>query len=93
MFGRFNIAYEKHVNVLTIPAAALISEDSESVVYVVEDGAAVRRHVLTGISTGGRIEIIDGLADHEQIVITGQGSLRDGSKVLASISAKSSVAG
>ncbi len=65
MFGRFNIAYEKHVNVLTIPAAALISEDSESVVYVVEDGAAVRRHVLTGISTGGRIEIIDGLADHE----------------------------
>jgi membrane fusion protein (multidrug efflux system) len=93
MFGRFDIAYEEHLNVLTIPLAALISEDSESVVYVVEDGSAVRRRVETGILSAGRAEILGGLSADEQIVVTGQGSLRDGSKVLASIPSKRDTTG
>ena len=93
MFGRFRIAYERHENALTIPRDALVQEDDEAVVYVVENGAAVRRTVRTGIETADFIEIIDGLADDEQIVVTGQGSLRDGSKVLASISPATQVSG
>lgn len=93
MFGRFRIAYEKHSDALAIPAAAVVNEDDESVVYVVEDGAAVRRAVVTGIETDGLIEIVDGLSADEQIVVTGQSSLRDGSKVLASIPAKQPVTG
>lgn len=93
MFGRFNIAYEKHVAALTIPAAALVMEDNEAVVFVIENGAAVRRQVVTGIQSGGLIEILDGLAEDEQIVVTGQGSLRDGSKVLASIPPSGTITG
>jgi len=93
MFGRFDIAYEEHLNVLTIPLAALISEDSESVVYVVEDGSAVRRRVETGILSAGRVEVLGGLSKDDQIVVTGQGSLRDGSKVLASIPSKRGTTG
>jgi membrane fusion protein (multidrug efflux system) len=85
MFGRFDIAYEQHVDALVIPAAALVKEDSETVVYVVEDGAAVRRAIETGIRSGDNIEVLSGLEVHEKIVVTGQGGLRDGSRVFASI--------
>jgi len=93
MFGRFNIAYEKHSDALVIPAAAVVEEDNQTVVYVVNDGAAVRREIQTGIVDGGAIEVLSGLEETDQIVVTGQGSLRDGSKVLASIPALTPLAG
>jgi RND family efflux transporter MFP subunit len=84
MFSRFSISYEKHPDALVIPSDALVREDNENVVYVIEDGAASRRQVTVGIESNGVSEILNGLAKDEQIVVTGQGSLRDGSKVLAS---------
>ena len=93
MFARFDIAYEKHADALLIPLAALVREDSQTVVYVVKDGAAERRTIVTGIESNGRVEVLDGLSANEQIIVTGQRSLRDGSKVLASIHAGTSVAG
>jgi len=93
MFGRFDIAYEQHIDALIIPAAALVIEDNETVVYVVEDGAAVRRAIQTGIRSGDNIEVLDGLEEYEQIVVTGQGSLRDGSRVFASIDTEGPVIG
>lgn len=93
MFGRFDVEYEQHIDALIIPAAALVKEDNETVVYVVQDGAAVRRAIETGIRSGDNIEVLSGLDEHEQIVVTGQGSLRDGSRVLASIDAESPVTG
>ena len=93
MFARFNIAYEKHSNALLIPAAAVIEEDNETVVYVVSDGAAVRRPIKTGIQANGEVEVLSGLDENDLIVVTGQGSLRDGSRVLASIPATAPVTG
>jgi membrane fusion protein (multidrug efflux system) len=93
MFGRFSVAYEKHAAALTVPAVALVLEDSESVVYVVQDGAAVRRPVTTGIEVDGLIEITAGLDENEQVIVTGQGGLRDGSKVLANIPPPQTVTG
>lgn len=86
MFGRFTIAYEKHENALVIPATALLDEDNESTVYIVENDAVIRRIVETGFEENGRVEILDGLDDDDQIVVVGQAGLRDGSKVLASVS-------
>ena len=84
MFGRFSIAYERHPDALVIPVRALMEEDSEFVVYVVKDGAASRRVVEVGIRTANKVEVLGGLDLHEAIVITGQGGLRDGARVLAS---------
>jgi membrane fusion protein (multidrug efflux system) len=84
MFGRFSIAYEKHENALLIPEDALLREDGEDVVYVVVDGAAERRVVETGVTSDDHIEILQGLTGAEQIIVTGHGGLRDGSRVLAS---------
>jgi len=93
MFGRFAIAYEQHEDALTIPVTAVVEEDNESVVYVVTDGAAERRVITTGIRDKGLIEVLDGIDEDDLIVVTGQTSLRDGSRVLASIPTGLPVAG
>jgi membrane fusion protein (multidrug efflux system) len=93
MFGRFSIAYERHSDALVIPMEALLREDGENVVYVVRDGAAVRRTIEIGIESNGRIEVLSGLSADDQIVVTGHGSLRDGSRVLASNDLPATVAG
>ena len=84
MFARFSIAYEKHADALLIPRAALIEEDDQTSVYVVADGSVSRRTIQVGIESDNLVEVVGGLAGDEEIVVTGQSSLRDGSKVLAS---------
>jgi len=84
MFGSFTIAYEKHEDALVIPFDALLDEDEQTTVYVVSGNEVTRRVVETGIESDGRIEILGGLSDYEEIVVVGQDALRDGSKVLAS---------
>jgi len=85
MFGRFTIAYEKHTNALVIPANALLDEDEETTVYVVQNDEVVRRSVEIGIEEKGRVEILGGLQDEDEIVVVGHSGLRDGSKVFASV--------
>jgi membrane fusion protein (multidrug efflux system) len=84
MFARFTIAYEKHEDALIIPVEAVVEEDDETAVYVVTSGEVARRVIETGIATGNQVEVLDGLAEDEEIVIVGHSGLRDGSKVLAS---------
>jgi membrane fusion protein (multidrug efflux system) len=84
MFARFTIAYEKHNDALVIPERALVEEDNQTVVYVVENGQVSRRVIRTGIETDGLIEVLDGLGADEEVVVVGQSGLRDGSKVAAS---------
>lgn len=84
MFARFSIAWERHAGALVVPTRALVREDSEDLLYVVQKGAAVRRPVRVGLRSGEVTEILEGLAPNEPVVVTGHASLRDGSKVLAS---------
>ncbi len=93
MFGRFNIAYEMHADALLIPSVAVLEEDNETVVYVVNDGSAMRRAIEVGIQSDGLVEVLDGLDANDQIVVTGQGGLRDGAKVLASQEMQASFTG
>ncbi len=93
MFGRFAIAYEKHANALLIPSTALLDEDEQATVYVVDGTEVARRIVTTGIEADGRVEILSGLDEEDIIVVAGHSGLRDGSKVLASSVRQQGVAG
>jgi membrane fusion protein (multidrug efflux system) len=93
MFSRFSIAWEKHSDALLVPKVAIVREDNDSVVYVVRDGTASRRAVILGIEANDHVQILDGLDGSEQIVVTGQGSLRDGISVLASGTSADNTAG
>ncbi|MEO1244726.1 MAG: efflux RND transporter periplasmic adaptor subunit [Pseudomonadota bacterium] len=84
MFARFTIAYEKHEDVIIIPADAVLVEDNEASVYVVSGDEVNKRVIETGVRANGRLEVLKGLDGSETVVVVGQSSLREGSKVLAS---------
>lgn len=77
MFGRISIVYDQHVNVLQIPRSAIVEEDGETTVFVVEDDKAIRKSVQTAYSDRGMIEITSGLSDNDRVITTGQIGLKD----------------
>lgn len=81
MFGRVNVVHDVHTNTLLVPKGAVIAEDAESVVFIVQDSVTYRKLVKTGYINGANIEVLEGLKAGEKIVTTGQGSLKDSSKV------------
>lgn len=93
MFARFRIAYEKHPAAMTIPLVAVVEEDDETSVYVVSEGEVSRRRIEVGIVSDKRAEVLAGLEDGEPVVIVGQTSIRDGSKVIAQLDKTDDFAG
>lgn len=81
MFGRVEIVYDQRQNALLVPKDAVLTEDAQHSVYVVADGRARRRPIVVGYSDADRYEVVDGLQPGDELVVTGQASLRDDSKV------------
>ena len=82
MFARVNIVIDVHKGALLVPEQAIIPRGSDNFVFVVREGKAVLQKVVTGLRQTGTVEVIDGLAANESIVITGLMMLRDGAKVM-----------
>ena len=81
MFGQAAIVEKAYTNSLTIPEGALHASEKGHYVYVVRDGKAVRRDVKTGIQEGGRIPLLEGLTEGDEVIIFGGNNLRDGESV------------
>ncbi len=81
MFGRVRIVYDERADALVVPRSALVGDDKDASVFVVEEGTAKRRKVRLGYADGGQVEVVDGMSEGEQVVTLGQAALRDGSKV------------
>lgn len=81
MFGRFQIVYDSRQDVLLLPRAALIEDEDEQFVFVVEGERARKQSVRTGYSRGDAIEIVTGIGDGEEVVVMGQTGLKDGAAV------------
>lgn len=77
MFGRVEIRYDRRENALLIPKDAVLTEDAQNNVFVIEDGRAFRRPIQVGYSDVDHYEVVSGLQDGEQVVVTGQASLKD----------------
>ncbi len=81
MFARVGIVFERKPQALQIPRIALVETDGERSVFIVQDGVARQKSVGTGLSDAGNVEIVEGLAGDEEIVVVGQSGLKDGNKV------------
>ncbi len=81
MFGRIGIVIDMHANALQIPRSAIVESAGQSSVFVVSEGVVERRTISTGYAESGRIEILRGLGSTDEIVVVGQTSLKDGSKI------------
>ena len=67
---------------LVIPELAVVQVGRESFVYrVTADGSVEQAKVVAGVRRDGKVEIVEGLASGERIVVEGTGKLRPGVKV------------
>lgn len=81
MFARVNLVLDTRENALLVPEQALVPRGGERYVFRIANGKAVLTKVEIGIRRPGEVEIVNGLAAGETIVVDGQLRLQDGSAV------------
>jgi HlyD family secretion protein len=64
------ILMEEKFNVLIVQRGQFFDSGSGRIAYVVEDGIAYRRPIVTGATSLSSIEILDGLEDGDKIIIS-----------------------
>ncbi len=80
-FVTIEIVRETHAATTLVPRKAVIRELKNAHVFVARDGVAHKRTVELGLEDSERLEITSGLEPGEQIVVAGQGGLKDGSTI------------
>lgn len=81
LFTRMDIAFLHVADAVLMPKAAVLGSRGAETAYVIEDGKAHIRTIRTGFDSGGRIQVIEGLAAGAEVVVIGQASLNDGALV------------
>jgi len=66
---------------LLVPEEAVVPERGRTYVFVVANGVVQRREVRTGKRRPGDVEIVEGIAESERVVVEGTQNIRDGSAV------------
>lgn len=72
---------ETEQSVLAIPTLSIIREESSTYVFVQQGDQYQKRKVKLGRINGQYQEVLDGLKEGDQLVVTGQNRLKDGQKV------------
>ena len=75
MFGRLSINYDQRADALVVPRTALLEDGGEPAVYVVRDGHAARVGLRLGYNDGGWVEVREGLAEGDGVVVAGKAAL------------------
>jgi len=65
-------------NVLTVPGQAIFMEGNEDFIFIVNDGRAEKKKVVTGMTTDGSTEIVSGLSAGDRAVVFGKENLTPG---------------
>ncbi len=81
MFAKVDFSTIKGRTGLAIPREAIVGSIRDAHVYIIVDGKAVYRKIETGLESDRDIEVTAGLNAGDQLVITGQNNLKDGSEV------------
>jgi len=86
MFVSATLYLRQHTNALAVPPAAIVTggSDKGKSVFVVEQGKARLVPIKTDLDDGLWVEVVEGLAGNEDIVVVGKTGLTDGQAVKAS---------
>lgn len=79
-FGRVSVPVAE-VKLLMVPNASVIKRGQMELVFVTKGGKAALRLVKTGRALNGSIEVLSGLEEGEQVVISDVAKLADGQPV------------
>lgn len=82
MFVRVRVIVGERGDALVVPEQAIVPSGDEFFAYRVVDGKAQRVQVKTGVRRNGTVEVLQGLAAGDMVVVSGQQRLtRDGQAV------------
>ncbi len=77
-FGEVTLEVSTHEDALVVPQKAILSNEF---VFVVENGKAVKRSVKLGLQNSLLVEITQGVAEGDQVVVEGNFGLEEGAAV------------
>ncbi|MEU0563310.1 HlyD family efflux transporter periplasmic adaptor subunit [Dactylosporangium sp. NPDC006015] len=63
---------------VTVPAAAVFNVGGKDVVWLVRDGKAVQAPVAVGVAGQDRVQVLNGVADGDRVVIRGTDKVKQG---------------
>ncbi|WP_263368974.1 efflux RND transporter periplasmic adaptor subunit [Edaphobacter bradus] len=82
MTAETTIVLQERKNVLTVPSNAVLEGDGQAYVLALDTGNKVAKlPVRLGIQGSDRVEIIQGLAEHQQVIVSGQSNYQPGQVV------------
>jgi RND family efflux transporter MFP subunit len=87
MTAETTIVLQAQKNVLTIPAGAVLKEDGQAYVLIVDTDNKVQKvRVTLGIQGSDRDEITQGLSEHQSVIVSGQQNYEVGQTVRPKLS-------
>jgi RND family efflux transporter MFP subunit len=82
LYAEAEVGLDEKSDVATVPLQALRHEDNQTRVFVVNhDGELEDRTVQVGLQTSSDVEVLSGLNQGEQVVVSDRSSLKPGQKV------------
>jgi len=82
MFAKARVLLRENPQALMLPEEAVIPQGNDVFVYRVDSGKAMRTQIKVGQRSDGKVEVLSGLAEGDQVVTAGQLRLqRDGQEV------------
>lgn len=81
MYAEVTLTTETRKDVTLVPKPALVRDEEQTYVFVVEGDRAVRRLLEIGLGDDQNVEVISGVSPGESIIVAGQAGLKDGALV------------
>jgi RND family efflux transporter MFP subunit len=81
MVAQVSLVRRRVADAVAAPGFAVMPRDEGEVIFVLEGTRAVRRKVRTGIRENGYLQVLEGLAAGERLIVKGQRDLEDGEEV------------
>ncbi len=81
MFARIEVVLLEKPEVLAIPSNAVMENQGEKFVYLLEGNKAARRPIVTGIEQDRFVEVREGLKEGDQVIVRGQEAIRENTTI------------
>ena len=83
MFANVEVIINERPNAITLPEESILTIGENFSVFVVEEGTAKLRSVKLGIRLPGEVEVVEGLKEGEEVIVSGLQKVSEGTKVIA----------
>ncbi len=81
MYAEVTLTTETRKNVTLVPKPALVRDEDQTYVFVIDGDRAQRRALEIGLGDEDNVEVMSGLEPGDSIIVAGQAGLKDGALV------------